>query len=269
MFKIETRALVCVLAIQIGVLANPVAQQCVATPFGNVTIQVDPTNPNVIIANVPGAKNAAGQVVGKSISMTLVKSGTKAIGTVRAYCALANANKFTYCTPNGQTFLHYGPWYYFRNTSPSADVAQWVTKHQGGPGTPPPVPYPDGAPAGGGGGAAPWWGGDILKLGIGDRGLIDSPGINLPCPPLANAVDKNKTLKQKFVTFMGSGIPKKVFASFKWGHTITYNEKTKVTAINSCPVTLQWAGSAEFKACLKKINLAAPGHGYDPYLATE
>ena len=49
----------------------------------------------------------------------------------------------------------------------------------------------------------------------------------------------------------------------KWGHTITYNEATKVTSIQSCPVTGHLAGQQSFTNCLNGLNAHAQQAGYD------
>ena len=46
-------------------------------------------------------------------------------------------------------------------------------------------------------------------------------------------------------------------------HTITYNEATKVTSIQSCTVTVHPAGSPEYKACAEKMDKNAAPAGYD------
>lgn len=245
--------------------AAPMTTQPVQTMFGNVTLTYDPDDPSSTTANVAGAKDAQGNVVGTSVQMNAVHtlaSGGPPPGTAVAYCAAATS--FTYCDANGNTLMHYGPWYFFRNITMSSQSGNWITQHNPPSGHgPPSPPRPDGPNQPGGGGGQ-WVSPAQITIGIGDRGFIDSPGINLPCPPLPGANPMDQTLTQKFTTVLYTGIPPRAWAMFKWGHTITYNEATKATSIQSCPVTGHLAGQQSFNDCLNALNAHAQQAGYDP-----
>lgn len=127
-----------------------------------------------------------------------------------------------YCDAQGNTLLHYGPWYFFRNIAPNANLGNWITQHDPpSPFAPPDPPRPDGPNNPNPGAGGQFISAGIITIGIGDRGFIDSPGVNLPCPPLPGANPNDQTLTQKFTTVLYSGFPPRAYAMFKWGHMVT------------------------------------------------
>ncbi len=242
-------------------LAQPMTTQPpLQTGVGPVTLTYDPNDPSSVTANVTAAKDENGNVVGTSIQMTSVNIAASSHGTGVAYCAPATS--FMYCDAQMNTLLHYGPWYFFRNIAPSANLANWITQHDP-PSSfgPPDPPRPDG-PNSPNPGAGPFMS-PIITIGIGDHGFIDSPGVNLPCPPQLDANPDDQTLTQKFTTVLYSGIPPRAYAMFKWGHMVTYNEATKMVSSTPCPLTSHLAGQQSFTDCLNMLNAHAEAAGYD------